>query len=726
MIGVVVISAPAVPTVALIILHLVAGGLALLCLEHRVSLAVLLPVIFAVYIVDYYATPDMDGPLFLATAWFGNVLFLVTPLLLLGRLSQFMAPIAAMVGLAVLLAVKPGWTVQTSLSILVTATLMTVALGFGLPVLRRLAADADRTSAQAATQRQAAHVAASAARGAADDARTLHDTVINTLGAIASGGAAIRDVEAVRHRCGLDASTVRVLLGGTEAVTPRGLAAVIELPMGVDIERVGLTTDDLEQIESTLQPEVVQALGGAVREAVQNVAKHSGAARCRIGARRDGPELVLWISDDGVGFPTPAPPGRGLTHSVIARMESVGGTARITSEPGAGTTVELRCPLEPEVSPTSESATPGDSAPLLRRIQRRSCLVWAAGTVAVGVVIEVVNRPGHLTPVYAVLLLVSVLAAGSWLATRHGAAFPRWLQVMVAVAVPVSFVVNMANIGFGLVDVYIYQAFAFTPLLVILLTFPQRRTALTTALVLLGITVVTMTVVLGLESSDRAAIVLVAAAPTFGLVAAWAGFYRLTDQILTQSEIDRHVTWLAQRETAARRALTAARERWRATGLHLALTLLEGLANGSLAADDPQVRHRCDTTESHLRQVIQLSPELIRMGVWFARALTEARQREVSLTVRTGEVDAPDDHIAQLWGQLLIEVVHRAASGDHLVFSLFGGAETVRLMIVGSKALADVETPAVNLDGWQSSHVSTPDQELIEIVVPRAQELPVT
>jgi signal transduction histidine kinase len=64
----------------------------------------------------------------------------------------------------------------------------------------------------------------------------------------------------------------------------------------------------------------------------------------------DGDAVVVSVRDDGVGFDrdrleSARAAGRlGVASSVIGRMSAVGGTATVTSKPGAGTEVELRVP----------------------------------------------------------------------------------------------------------------------------------------------------------------------------------------------------------------------------------------------------------------------------------------------------------------------------------------------------------------------------------------------
>jgi signal transduction histidine kinase len=80
-------------------------------------------------------------------------------------------------------------------------------------------------------------------------------------------------------------------------------------------------------------------------EAVTNAARHSGATLVRIRVGADGADLVLTVSDDGVGGvdAQAAARGSGLT-GMRDRAVALGGTLRVASAPGAGTTVTARLP----------------------------------------------------------------------------------------------------------------------------------------------------------------------------------------------------------------------------------------------------------------------------------------------------------------------------------------------------------------------------------------------
>lgn len=81
----------------------------------------------------------------------------------------------------------------------------------------------------------------------------------------------------------------------------------------------------------------------ALREALSNVVRHSGARTVLIRVRRSETGLSLRVSDDGCGIPHDVSK-RGLRH-LEERATAAGGRCDITSSPDSGTTITWKVPL---------------------------------------------------------------------------------------------------------------------------------------------------------------------------------------------------------------------------------------------------------------------------------------------------------------------------------------------------------------------------------------------
>jgi signal transduction histidine kinase len=174
--------------------------------------------------------------------------------------------------------------------------------------------------------------------------RTLHDTVLTTLTAIARGGLDHR-TEAVRTRCAAEAGYVRRLVdadaaGGDTALGAR-LGEVI-----TEAGRLGLRVHYLRDgLPDELPSEVVDRVAEASREALNNVLAHSGTRTAWLTATWDDGRLLVRIVDRGRGFDRDTTaPGFGVRSSIVARLREGGGEATVVGMPGEGVCVDLIWP----------------------------------------------------------------------------------------------------------------------------------------------------------------------------------------------------------------------------------------------------------------------------------------------------------------------------------------------------------------------------------------------
>lgn len=106
--------------------------------------------------------------------------------------------------------------------------------------------------------------------------------------------------------------------------------------------------------------ETESALAWALREAVTNVVRHSGARRCTVHLVRrqtlDGPVLELSVEDDGSGGTSSAAPGNGLT-GLTERLEKAGGSME-AGRVRHGFRLVARAPLEGGRAPAGAGDDP--------------------------------------------------------------------------------------------------------------------------------------------------------------------------------------------------------------------------------------------------------------------------------------------------------------------------------------------------------------------------------
>ena len=231
-----------------------------------------------------------------------------------------------------------------------TAALIGVPLG--LVVLSGTLRSADRRVAAAETELATARGSLVAADRRESERsrqyRLLHDTVLSTLSALSRGTLQPEQPE-VRQRLVTDADYLRGLIATSGSAA--GMRLVGDLAaLRRDHAAGGLRIHQhLADVPDALPEEVCVAISAAIREALNNVARHSGTTEAWVTitagpAEQPGSVSVL-VTDRGCGFDVPGTrQGIGLSQSITARLAEVGGIASVDSEPGQGTTVELRWP----------------------------------------------------------------------------------------------------------------------------------------------------------------------------------------------------------------------------------------------------------------------------------------------------------------------------------------------------------------------------------------------
>ena len=208
------------------------------------------------------------------------------------------------------------------------AVVVGIALIFGPAWLRVARALADERAQRVRSQERA------------EMAAHLHDSVLQTLALIQRRADDPREVAALARR---QERELRAWLAGEPAVPEvetlaaalRAAAAEVEDLHGVPIEVVAVGDAPLdESATATVQ---------AAREAMLNAARFAGAERIDVYAEATPERLEVFVRDRGAGFDPGAIAAdrRGVRESIVGRMARAGGEARVHSEPGGGTEVEL-------------------------------------------------------------------------------------------------------------------------------------------------------------------------------------------------------------------------------------------------------------------------------------------------------------------------------------------------------------------------------------------------
>lgn len=670
--------------------HGCAAALSAAAWRGRIHPAFAIVAVDAMFLADWAAASAMASPLLFAACWARNLSAAVPTVALRGR-AAIVLPLLTLVGLASSMRLtRPelGWVLPVS--VCVTGMSILIVTRIGVSFLFEFAAQADSQSAAAESDRRLAATRRRASSDAAEDARLLHDTVINTLAAIASGGAAVTDADMVRQRCLADVGTVEALQRGEGVlVTDDDLRAPFPVP-GVAVTHTGIDDAQLTSMQAQLAPVRLIVLRRAVVELVQNVAKHAGVAECEVQIVGDRNKMVVTVSDQGRGFVPQNATTRGLATSVAARAEEVGIDVQIESTPGQGTTVRLISPFGPIARDESE---PHDSfLTIVAVLHRRAGFLFAAGLVGVGLILALGNHYGRPTPEYLMVGITGLAGFLAWRAARNMKPLsPLMTNVLTATSVA-AFLLTGAAVDFGRSEPVVWQAIAATgPLILILLLAPSRRSVARAIGIFCTVVVGTaawVAIAPNHSSEPRGwpvIIILIAGLTAVGLVGGWAVFLHTTDVIGARVADDERAAGQARWEVAAREASDAARGRWRKAGLARSLALLRRVGEGTADPTDPDVQRSCAAEEEHLRQLTLLNPSLTSFSTWLAQALDTARSQDVTLRIRTGDTDV-DDQTANSWGRVVLQAVEKAPSGSRLDLSLFPSGPAARLTLIGPAA----------------------------------------
>ncbi len=202
------------------------------------------------------------------------------------------------------------------------------------------------------TERQASELEANRRQSA----RLLHDTVLATLTLLAHSGVGVSP-DALRNQARNDAHLLRQLRLGEPLFALPGAQyvpePVEESTLGTTLESVRTRFDGLGLDVAwhganriALPQRVLDAFLFSISESLENVRRHSGVTSAHVTVTESDTKVTAMITDAGKGFaPDEVSSQRlGIKESVIGRLAEIGGTAKVFSAPGAGTTVLLEVP----------------------------------------------------------------------------------------------------------------------------------------------------------------------------------------------------------------------------------------------------------------------------------------------------------------------------------------------------------------------------------------------
>jgi len=191
-----------------------------------------------------------------------------------------------------------------------------------------------------AWERDAERLARTRTQERAEVAARVHDSVMQTLALIQ------RHTDDPRRVATLARQQERELRGwlyGRHTDDDATLVGAVDAA-AAEVEQLHEVRVDIVSAGDAPLDERLAALVLAAREAMTNAAKFARVEVVSVYVEAGEDGASVFVRDRGVGFdPKTVPPDRhGLRQSIELRMARHGGSATVTSAPGAGTEVELR------------------------------------------------------------------------------------------------------------------------------------------------------------------------------------------------------------------------------------------------------------------------------------------------------------------------------------------------------------------------------------------------
>ena len=215
------------------------------------------------------------------------------------------------------------------LSVMVVAVVLAVIFG---PWIVRLARSLANERAERIRTQERAEISAH-----------LHDSVLQTLALVQQRSGDARAVAALARR---QERELRAWLGRRAAPGASATLASALEAVAADVERDHGARVEVVVVGDLALDDGSQALVAAAREAMVNAAKFGDGSTVDVFAEVADGAAEVFVRDRGPGFDPEAiaDDRRGVRESIVGRMERHGGSAKIHSELGSGTEVELRLP----------------------------------------------------------------------------------------------------------------------------------------------------------------------------------------------------------------------------------------------------------------------------------------------------------------------------------------------------------------------------------------------
>ena len=474
-------------------------------------------------------------------------------------------------------------------------------------------------------------------------AQILHESVLNTLSAIVSGGVSDDGtLDRLRSRARQSQLAVQLVTGDAgelQTETDGGWLRTLE-PALIELDILGVRSKVVVSGEVPAPTLVRGVLIGAVSEAIANVQRHAHATSVTVRIEEwindaGTSSISAEIIDDGVGFDSPATTERfGVDGAIRTAVTGVGGRVDIRSRPGIGTTVRIQWHAKVE-QPALEAVVPGrwQLAGAFVRPVIAALLSLSLVSIIGGWSVDADQLATVGSYVVAAALAVLVL-----IATSRGE-LPAWLAVLIAIASPA--IIQMQSSGQNGDRTGVLGDWSPILMLGLLVVISANGPFWAWLAALASWALGQLAIAGGLDWPGVTAILL---AGLYGFVMRRSGrSYRLTLSAIRDQE--------AAGELASR-AIAEAQQRFRPLTQTQLDAILGGIADGTLQVDSPEVRRQCASLDGYIRALLRLDPTRDPLhGAASQLALRGYHEDcivDIALPVHTGWIESDRAELARL------------------------------------------------------------------------------
>lgn len=584
------------------------------------------------------------------------------------RMALILIALVAIGEVTALVVATQSMSPQPSLGVDVLYGVYAITIGY-VSMLARLAllrAAGRAEIAQASLLTEQVHVRAmqDATRQLDEDERRVHATVLNTLTAFARGS--LHDQDLIRMRAEESVGVLRDLIprkreqADIDATPWRSrIAGAVDRA-----QQAGLAVRMQDRMKHDPPPQVGFAFATALEEAVSNVIRHSHASEVIIElstSRHDG--FLVVVRDDGMGLPEKMRQRFGIRHGIQLAMQDIGGTAEVIDSEPSGVAVLLRWRKRaPDAVAQSDTTRilASFAAPVLG-------LMWVFVTLRFLISLDDYSSLGVVFTAYLWYTLLVVLL---FLVTRRGLISPP-VALGFVVAAPLVYVGQTAGLSSTSAD--IWGAWS-------------SEAVVSIFLVIIGVGPWwAFAPVLGMWVLMQGDVLAEIIAPGFVILVATAFFARSVRRNLAvlHDSVAEQVRMNASALTAAQH-MEALSQRFEITRIGNSISLLNGIAEGSIDVHDEHIQAAAMREERLIRSVLRLNPQHSN----FDRFLGEVAQlgyelgRDVEIDTQSGITGVPDNDLASF--RSIVETLLQASdptTTTRLTIAQHGQDHIVRFVV---------------------------------------------